>query len=526
MGGLNLKEQVKLIQESIKLNIKNKDYGLVRNDYLNISFLFKREKNQIERLRYLLLVIYLDLSGMSNGNTVDSYGVFKSVFDTSIWKEINIAKRKSKIDDSIFLQIFDELISTCKIDLPFLYFDIDIMKKIIIDNLHGETNLLEKYKDYLHEPELNNPNYCFHDFRPTISKIEKQELKVRLDRDHEIYKEKVERLKCVDTIKREKGNSLIIIPENYTLVDLETTGLSAKYNNIIEVGCIKIRNGKIVDKYQTLVKPPEPIPYIIECMTGIKNDMVSNAPVFKEIAQSIWDFLENEIIVGHNVSFDINFLYDNFFNVLNKKFQNDWVDTLRLSRKIVQDVERHGLMDLCRYFDVALELEGDFKDDLEKISATLELNMFPNHRAINDCLLANGILNGLSDKIKKDEIDLAKLFEGKSYKYNFSKITGDENFFNKDHIFYGKNCVFTGKLEKFTRKEAAQIVANIGGHCENTVTKNTNFLIVGDMDYRNGMQGNKTAKLKKAEQFIEDKQELQILPESAFYDLIVDYVQD
>ncbi|MBR1396916.1 MAG: hypothetical protein IJ563_05220, partial [Selenomonadaceae bacterium] len=113
-----MKEQVKLIQESIKLNIKNKDYGLVRNDYLNISFLFKREKNQIERLRYLLLVIYLDLSGMSNGNTVDSYGVFKSVLDTSIWKEINIAKRKSKIDDSIFLQIFDELISTCKIDLP------------------------------------------------------------------------------------------------------------------------------------------------------------------------------------------------------------------------------------------------------------------------------------------------------------------------------------------------------------------------------------------------------------------------
>ena len=117
-------------------------------------------------------------------------------------------------------------------------------------------------------------------------------------------------------------------------------------------------------------------------------------------------------------------------------------------------------MDLCRYFDVALEPEGDFKDDLEKILATIECNMFYNYRAINDCLLANGVLNGLRDK----------------------------KFFNKDHIFYEKNCVFTGKLEKFTRQEAAQIVANIGGHCENTITKNTNFLIVGDMDYRNGMQ--------------------------------------
>ena len=78
------------------------------------------------------------------------------------------------------------------------------------------------------------------------------------------------------------------------------------------MGCIKIRNGKIVDKYQTLVRSPEPIPYTIECMTGIKNDMVADAQIFKEIAQSVWDFLENEIIVGHNVSFYINFLYDNF----------------------------------------------------------------------------------------------------------------------------------------------------------------------------------------------------------------------
>ena len=255
------------------------------------------------------------------------------------------------------------------------------------------------------------------------------------------------------------------------------------------------------------MKPPDPIPYEIECITGINNDMVANASAFKKIAQSVWDFLKGEIIVGHNVSFDINFLYDNFFNTLNRKFQNDWVDTLRLSRKIIGEMRHHKLMDLCSYFEVSMEF--------------LDNEMFLHHRAINDCLLAKGVLQGLAIKIEKEKLNLKELFNSK---YDFRNIQGDESLFNEDHIFYDKNCVFTGKLECFTRAEAAKIVANIGGHCENNVTMKTNFLIVRDMDYMNGMQGNKTAKLKKAEKLIADKQDLRILPESVFYDLVADYI--
>lgn len=320
---------------------------------------------------------------------------------------------------------------------------------------------------------------------------------------------------------RKKGKSLITIPKNYVLVDLETTGFSSRYNHIMEVGAIKVHNGKIIDKYQSLVNPIEPIPLVIRYMTRITDEMVADAPKFDEIAQDVWNFLEDEIIVGYNISFDINFLYDNFLNTLNKNFQNDWLDILRLSRKIVKDIDRHGLIDLCEYFDITLKPEAEFENDIEKLITSIEV--FQHHRAINDCLLANKVLERLFDKVNRENINLNGLFKEKC-KYDFRKIQGDESLFNKDHIFYGKNCVFTGKLEQFIRSEAAQIVANIGGHCENTVNKKTNFLIVGDMDYREGMNGNKTSKLKKAEQLISNGQDLQILPESAFYDLISDYI--
>ena len=123
---------------------------------------------------------------------------------------------------------------------------------------------------------------------------------------------------------------------------------------------------------------------------------------------------------------------------------------------------------------------------------------------------------------------LAKISEENNVDLSLHRYAGvdlrtlqpDSTKFVQDHILYGRNCVFTGKLERFSRKEAAQIVNNMGGHCENNVTKNTNFLIVGDFDYGSNVKGNKTGKLKKAEGLILKGQDLQILSESAFYDLV------
>ena len=334
--------------------------------------------------------------------------------------------------------------------------------------------------------------------------------------------------------ERNKGKSLLSVTEDYTLVDLETTGLSAQYNNIIEVGCIKFRGGIEVARYQSLVKSPEPIPYIIECITGIHNEDIQQAPTFEDIGMELWDFLKDEIIVGHNVNFDINFLYDNFQRAFNLQFKNDFIDTLRLARLLLPNIREqgysgHDLISLCNYFGVEFELEGNYENEIDKLAASFTINAFPqfrHHRAIADCQMTNKIFCHFKEMIIRNNFDLADLAKRKYDYRQLKNLQSDGANFDTEHIFFNKCCVFTGKLERFTRIEAAQIVVNIGGRCEDRITKQTNFLIVGDMDYKKGLEGYESSKLRKARQLIANKQDLQILPESAFYDLVSDYLND
>lgn len=335
-------------------------------------------------------------------------------------------------------------------------------------------------------------------------------------------------------IERNKGASLLSITDDYTVVDLETTGLSSQYNHIIEVGCIKFRGGKEVEHYQSLIKPLEPIPYLIERMTGIKNTDVQNSPAFDEIGMAIWNFLKDEIIVGHNVNFDINFLYDNFQRTFDLQFQNDFIDTLRLARILLPNIKNqgyngHGLSVLCNYFNIPIEPDKIFKDDIEKIVYAFVENAFPQfrrHRAIADCQMTNEVFRCLKELVNHDNVDLAKLAKRQQAHLCLKNLQSDGTNFNAEHIFFNKCCVFTGKLQQFTRIQAAQIVVNIGGRCEDKITKQTNFLIVGDMDYKKDLEGYESSKLKKAKQLIANKQDLQIIPESAFYDLVADYLNE
>ena len=88
------------------------------------------------------------------------------------------------------------------------------------------------------------------------------------------------------------------------------------------------------------------------------------------------------------------------------------------------------------------------------------------------------------------------------------------------HPLYNKVCVFTGTLEKYSRQEAAQIVVNLGGSCGNSVTKKTNYLILGNNDYCSMIKDGKSSKQKKAEEYKLKGQDIEIIPESVFYDMI------
>ena len=172
-------------------------------------------------------------------------------------------------------------------------------------------------------------------------------------------------------IERElKGKSLIEDLNNYTVVDIETTGMSWNFSKILEISALKVRNKEITEEFSELINPHEPIPYFIKNLTGITDEMVCDALELDEVLLKFKDFLREDIIVGHNVNFDVNFLYDNFLNVLNNPMQNNFVDTLRISRKLLPELKHHKLDNLTQYYNIKAR---------------------DKHRALNDCVLTNKV---------------------------------------------------------------------------------------------------------------------------------------
>ncbi|EHI73886.1 DNA polymerase III, alpha subunit [Streptococcus criceti] len=184
----------------------------------------------------------------------------------------------------------------------------------------------------------------------------------------------------VKQLKRpHKGQSLLLGLADYTVVDIETTGMSGAAAKIIEISAIQVRQHQPVAEFSMLINPHQKLTYFIKQLTGITDAMLDRAPEIEEVLAQFKDFLGQDVIVGHNVHFDVNFLYDNFLHYRKEYLTNDFVDTLRLSRKYL-DLSRNRLDDLIDYYGFA-------KRD--------------KHRALNDCLLTQQVYEVLAKQITK-----------------------------------------------------------------------------------------------------------------------------
>ncbi len=139
----------------------------------------------------------------------------------------------------------------------------------------------------------------------------------------------------------------------YAIVDIETTGGYAAANGITEIS-IHVFDGKtVVEKFETLVNPEQPIPGYITAMTGISDKMVARAPVFGDVAEKIYTLLHDKIFIAHNVNFDYSFvkghLKDAGFDLNVKK-----LCTVRLSRKIIPGLPSYSLGKLARSLDITI----------------------------------------------------------------------------------------------------------------------------------------------------------------------------
>ena len=173
-----------------------------------------------------------------------------------------------------------------------------------------------------------------------------------------------------------KGHSLIKNLDDYTVLDIETTSLDSFAGEIVEISAIKVRDKKEINTFSELIKTKNEIGYFTTRLTGITNQMVQrDGKDLINVLKAFQKFLGNDIIVGHNVNFDINFIYDSMYKNMNEYLTNDFVDTLRISRKVLPNLRHHKLDNLIDYFNLVKRDE---------------------HRALNDCVLTNQVYINLT----------------------------------------------------------------------------------------------------------------------------------
>jgi DNA polymerase-3 subunit epsilon len=137
-------------------------------------------------------------------------------------------------------------------------------------------------------------------------------------------------------------------------LDLETTGATAAFDRITEIGLIEVENGEYAGEWSTLVNPQKRIPPFIEALTGISNEMVDRAPTFAAVSIELHARLSGKLVVAHNARFDYGFLRAEFGR-LDTVYLSEVVCTVKLSRRLFPGHARHNLDTLIERHDIVCE---------------------------------------------------------------------------------------------------------------------------------------------------------------------------
>lgn len=183
------------------------------------------------------------------------------------------------------------------------------------------------------------------------------------------------------------SNQILDFLSDFVVFDLETTGCNCSKDSIVEISAIKVIDGSVAEEFSSLVNPGCSIPYYASRVNCITDEMVADAPMFEEVLPKFLDFIGNLPLVGHNIhTFDLKFMYRDCERYLGRGMENDYVDTLKLSRACLSEQKHHSLTDLADYFGISTE---------------------GAHRALNDCRMTLAVYEELG-KILQDKPDLIK----------------------------------------------------------------------------------------------------------------------
>lgn len=228
--------------------------------------------------------------------------------------------------------------------------------------------------------------------------------------------------------------------QSYVSIDLETTGLNPKTDKIIEIGAVKVLDGKKTETFSTLVNPGRRLEQRIVELTGIRDEELEHAPYIEEILPQTISFLEDLPLLGHSVLFDFSFLKK---AAVNQKadFEKQAVDTLKISRKYLADLEHRSLDYLCEYYKIPHQA----------------------HRALADAEATAALYDCLTERFYSEE-DI--LFHPQSLSFKV-KRDAPATKAQKERLYRlaeQHKLILDLEIEKLTRSEASRLTDKILAH--------------------------------------------------------------
>ena len=226
--------------------------------------------------------------------------------------------------------------------------------------------------------------------------------------------------------------------KDYVCVDIETTGVRPKWDRIIEIGAVKVRGGRKVETFSKLIYPGIPIPERITDLTGITNEMIKGQDKIQQVLPEFIEFAGDDLLLGHNIRFDYSFLKQ---NAINEKltFEKSGMDTLKIARKLLPDLESRALDFLCEQYGI--------KDE-------------NHHRAFNDASVTSQLYLILLEQFGETNPEVFKPYEF-SYKVKkMQSITDKQKKYLRDLMNYHQ-IKMDFDIDTLTKNEASRKIDKI-----------------------------------------------------------------
>lgn len=362
--------------------------------------------------------------------------------------------------------------------------------------------------------------------------------------------------------------------DDYTVVDLETCGLFGdERNSVIELSAIRVRSGKVVEEFSSLVNPMRPIPSQVVRLTGIDNSMVIGAPNAEDAVNKYLDFIGDDIVVGYNINtFDYNILYDLAESLYGRVFDNDFVDVLYAAKRAIKDIDNYRLTTICKLFNVdytgahralkdcyLTKIVYDMLDDgygeqaFNGCSCAVEnqqsKNWVPHYSEETQQLkaLQNILMSIIDDNVVTDK-DVDFLAEWMEYNihlrgnYPFDRVflilekvledgvvdkcelqvlldkftefaSPTKSTCNCVNEWNGKHFVLTGEFDFGSKSSVSEYIVSKGGIVDDNVKKNTDYVVIGSLGSQKWKMGKYGGKIKKAMELKDKGQSIELIEE-------------